>query len=66
MSITLKVIKVYGEKVNKVYPKDTRRVITKLSLFPPKIKKVVQTCTVESGKNKWHDIKVKKQKNETE
>lgn len=65
MSIILKIEKVYGEKVNSVYPKNTRRVIRKLTLFPPRIKKVVQTCTVESEtENKWHDITVKKIKNE--
>jgi hypothetical protein len=87
MSITLKVIKVYGEKTEKVedylgetkenyiYPKNTKRVIRRLCIFPPKIKEVVQKCTIETALdgvvdiihyNKWHDIKIKKQKNETE
>jgi hypothetical protein len=81
--ITLKTLKVYGDKTNKVenylagekvsyiYPKNTKRVIRKLCFFPPKIKKIVQTCTIENVTegsadiiyyNKWHDIKTKKLK----
>ena len=84
MSITLKIIKVYGEKTEKVenylgkseegyiYPKNTRRVIRRLCIFPPRIKEVVQKCTIETAMegvadiiyyNKWHDIKLNKQKN---
>ena len=75
--IILKTLKVYGERTQEVenylagyqmdniYPKDTKRIVKKLCFFPPKIKKIVQKCTVETQLegaadifyyNKWYDL----------